>query len=148
MEFTFDNPAQVFMDLGYTHSTRYLLGTRFGSLDYYVYVGHETADVIGRHSSLVGRSRLKPRYSLGYHQGCYGYEDRGTLEWAATRYRANAIPLDGLHVDVDIQHAYQTFTINEDRFPDPHGMFAGLRALGVKCATNITPSSATATPAT
>jgi alpha-glucosidase len=134
-----DNPAQVFMDLGYTNSTRYLLGTRFGSLDYYVYLGHETADVIGRHSSLVGRSRLKPRYSLGYHQGCYGYEDRRALEWAATRYRANAIPLDGLHVDVDIQHAYQTFTINEDHFPDPHGMFAGLRALGVKCATNITP---------
>jgi len=134
-----DNPAQVFMDLGYTDSTRYLLGTRFGDLDYYVYVGHETADVVGRFSSIVGRSRLKPRYALGYHQGCYGYEDRGALEWAVTRYRAHAIPLDGLHVDVDIQHDYQTFTINEDRFPDPAGMFAALRALGVKCATNITP---------
>lgn len=134
-----DNPAQVFMDLGYTDSTRYLLGTRFGDLDYYVYIGHETADVLGRFSSIVGRSRLKPRYALGYHQGCYGYEDRGALEWAVARYRANAIPLDGLHVDVDIQHDYQTFTINEDRFPDPHGMFAGLRTLGVKCATNITP---------
>ena len=58
---------------------------------------------------------------------------------AVDRYRANAIPLDGLHVDVDIQQAYQTFTINEQRFPDPRGMFAGLRASGVKCATNITP---------
>jgi alpha-glucosidase len=134
-----DNPAQVFMDLGYTNSTRYLLGIRFGDLDYYVYVGHEAADVVGRHSSLVGRSRLKPRYALGYHQGCYGYEDRKALEWAVARYRANAIPLDGLHVDVDIQHDYQTFTINKKHFPDPQGMFTGLRKLGVKCATNITP---------
>lgn len=134
-----DNPAQVFLDLGYTDSTRYLLGTRFGDLDYYVYVGHDTASVLNRHSSIVGRSRLKPRYALGYHQGCYGYEDRGALEWAVTRYRANQIPLDGLHVDVDIQHEYQTFTIDEGRFPDPRGMFTGLRALGVKCATNITP---------
>lgn len=134
-----DNPAQVFMDLGYTNSTRYMLVTRFGSLDYYLYIGYHTADVVARHSSLVGRPRLKPRYALGYHQGCYGYEDQGTLEWVVTRYRANAIPLDGLHVDVDIQHDYQTFTINQDRFPDPHGMFAGFRALGVKCATNITP---------
>lgn len=134
-----DNPAQVFMDLGITNSAQYMLGTRYADMDYYVLAGHETSDVIGRFTSMVGHSRLKPRYALGYHQGCYGYEDRGALEWAVARYRANAIPLDGLHVDVDIQQAYQTFTINEERFPNPREMFAGLRASGVKCATNITP---------
>jgi alpha-glucosidase len=134
-----DNPAQVFMDLGYTNSGQYDFGTRCGDMDYYVFVGQQTADVVGRFSSIVGRSRLKPRYALGYHQGCYGYEDRAALEWCVTRYRANAIPLDGLHVDVDFQHAYQTFTIDEECFPDPREMFADLRERGVKCATNITP---------
>jgi alpha-glucosidase len=119
-----DNPAQVFMDIGYADSGQCLFGTRYADMDYYVFAGHEAADVVGRFTSMVGRSRLKPRYALGYHQGCYGYEDRGALEWAVGRYRANAIPLDGLHVDVDIQQAYQTFTINEERFPDPRGMFA------------------------
>ncbi len=134
-----DNPGQVFVDIGQSDSSRYMLGTRFGDLDYYVFLGHTAADVVSRFTSLVGRSRLKPRYSLGYHQGCYGYEDRGSLEWAVARYRANAIPLDGLHIDVDVQHNYQTFTVNEERFPNPAEMFAGLRAQGVKCATNITP---------
>ncbi|HEX6527694.1 MAG TPA: TIM-barrel domain-containing protein [Streptosporangiaceae bacterium] len=134
-----DNPAQVFMDIGLTDSGQCLFGTRYDDMDYYVFAGHEAGDIVARFTSMVGRSRLKPRYALGYHQGCYGYEDRGALEWAVARYRANAIPLDGLHVDVDIQQDYQTFTINEGRFPDPREMFAGLRASGVKCATNITP---------
>jgi len=134
-----DNPGQAFVDIGQSDSSRYMLGTRFGDLDYYVFVGHTAADVVSRFTSLVGRSRLKPRYSLGYHQGCYGYEDRKALEWAVDRYRANAIPLDGLHIDVDVQHNYETFTVNEERFPNPADMFARLRAQGVKCATNITP---------
>jgi alpha-glucosidase len=134
-----DNLGQTFIDLGVLDSGRCLLGIRFGDLDYHVFLGGHAAEVLERFTAVVGRSRLKPRYALGYHQGCYGYEDRGALEWAARKYREHAIPLDGLHVDVDVQHDYQTFTIRTDRFPSPPEMFAGLRALGVKCSTNITP---------
>lgn len=57
------------------------------------------------------------------------------------RFRQCGIPLDGLHVDVDIQQDYRTFTIDtrEGHFPQPDEMFAALRKLGVKCCTNITP---------
>lgn len=71
-------------------------------------------------------------------QGCFGYRSRSTLEHIVCRYRANQIPLDGLAVDVDMQHKYQTFTIDQSKFPDPKGMFAALRERGVKCCTNIT----------
>lgn len=134
-----DNPSQICIDIGYLNSSRYMFGTRFGDLDYYVLVGNESAELVDAFSLIIGRSKLKPRYVLGYHQGCYGYENRVALEWAVNKHRDYQIPLDGLHVDVDVQHNYQTFTIDEGRFPNPKEMFANLRAQGIKCSTNITP---------
>lgn len=134
-----DNPGQILMDIGYLNSNRYMFGTRFGDLDYYFFMGNDTANIIDSFTSIVGRSRLKPRYILGYHQGCYGYEKRDIVEWAVQKYRDYKIPLDGMHVDVDIQHNYQTFTIDTGKFPDPDDMFKNLKDKGVKCSTNITP---------
>ncbi|MGB3636814.1 MAG: TIM-barrel domain-containing protein, partial [Rivularia sp. (in: cyanobacteria)] len=134
-----NNPTQVLVDIGYANSSRYMFGTRFGDLDYYFFLGDTAADILYGFTSIVGRSHLKPRYSLGYHQGCYGYEDRGALEWVVNKYREHNIPLDGLHIDVDLQNNYQTFTIDEQKFPDPKGMFAWLKEKGIKCSTNITP---------
>lgn len=134
-----DNLSQVCVDVGYLNSSRYMFGTRFGDFSYYFFLGDTCTDVLGAFTALVGKPRLKPRYILGYHQGCYGYENRQMLEETVRNYRAHQVPLDGLHVDVDIQHNYQTFTIDESKFPCPQEMFAGLKAQGVKCSTNITP---------
>jgi alpha-glucosidase len=134
-----DNPSQVLMDITYSNSKTYMLGVRFGDLDYYVTLGTCVAEITTNYSRLIGTSRLKPRYALGYHQGCYGYENRGALEYVVQKYRDYRIPLDGLHVDVDIQYNYQTFTIDEGKFPNPKEMFDLLRRKGVKCSTNITP---------
>lgn len=134
-----DNPSQIFVDMGYSNSSRYMFGTRFGDLDYYFFLNHEPAHLLQDFTAVVGRPRLKPRYVLGYHQGCYGYDTRSSLEWAVDKYRAYQIPLDGLHVDVDLQHNYQTFTIDTNKFPDPFSMFHNLKAKGIKCSTNITP---------
>ncbi|NER38426.1 MAG: alpha-glucosidase [Oscillatoria sp. SIO1A7] len=134
-----DNPSQILMDVGYSNSGRYMFGTRFGDLDYYVLLGEDPKNILDSFTAIVGRPALKPRYALGYHQGCYGYEKREDLEWVVDRYRAWGIPLDGLAVDVDLQANYRTFTIDVNKFWDPKGMFSGLRDRGVKCCTNITP---------
>lgn len=134
-----DNPGQILVDVGYLNSSRYMFGTRYGDLDYYFFWNSEPRHTLDDFTSIVGRPRLKPRYILGYHQGCYGYEKRDDLEWIVQKYRDYQIPFDGLHVDVDIQHNYQTFTIDTNKFPDPFSMFHSLREKGVKCSTNITP---------
>jgi alpha-glucosidase len=134
-----DNPGQILVDVGYMNSGRYMFGTRFGDLDYYFFLNSEPRHILDDFTAIVGRPRLKPRYILGCHQGCYGYDSRGSVEWAVGKYRDYQIPLDGLHVDVDIQHNYQTFTIDTNKFPDPSSMFRNLREKGVKCSTNITP---------
>ncbi len=134
-----DNPSETVLDMGYYHSDSYRLGIRYGVLDCYVLTGKNCGDVIQRFCTLSGTPHMIPRYALGYHQGCYGYEKRDDLHEVVRRYRECGIPLDGLHVDVDIQKNYQTFTIDENKFNNPKEMFAQLRAQGVKCSTNITP---------
>lgn len=134
-----DNPSETLLDMGYYKSSRYQFGIRYGVLDYYVIVGNTCGDIIKSFSNIVGTARLIPRYALGYHQGCYGYEKRSDLHEVVNRYREYQIPLDGLHVDVDLQRKYQTFTIDENKFQNPKEMFEQLRNQGVKCSTNITP---------
>lgn len=138
-----DTPGQALVDLGTCCPDEVRVGTRSGDLDHYLFVGDTPQQVLHRYSQLVDRSALKPRWALGYHQGCYGYDSRAALEYAVATYRDPRLgmPLDGLHIDVDVQREHQTFTVDDrdGRFPDPRGMFASLRAQGVKCSTNITP---------
>ncbi|KAF8453391.1 glycosyl hydrolases family 31-domain-containing protein [Kalaharituber pfeilii] len=135
-----DNLSQICIDFGDTNGGRIATGTRFGSMQYYVLAGDDIPDIIRLYTSLVGRPNLKPRYILGYHQGCYGYDRQGTVEWIVNEYKNRGWPLDGMHVDVDLQNGYRTFTINEGPlWPDPRKMFSELRKKGVRCSTNITP---------
>ena len=136
-----DNPSQTLLDVGTVHPDQVRLATRFGDYDQYLFVGDAPAAVLHRYSQLVDHARLKPRWALGYHQGCYGYDSRAALEAAADTYRdpVLGLPIDGLHIDVDIQHNYQTFTVDPGKFPEVKDMFGGLRGQGYKCSTNITP---------
>lgn len=134
-----DNASESFVDVGYSNSERYMIGTLLGDFDFYFFLGSNAQEVMSSYVSFVGTARLKPRYVLGYHQGCYGYECREDLENVVGEYRKYQIPIDGLHVDVDLQKDYRTFTIDEEKFPNPKEMFGNLRAKGIKCCTNITP---------
>jgi alpha-glucosidase len=134
-----DSASEVLMDIGACNAQEYRFGTRYDDMDFYIIIARYPADVIVNLSKIIGTARLIPRYALGYHQGCYGYEKRSDLEEAVNSYRSYNIPLDGLHVDVDLQEGYKTFTINENAFPNPTEMFSNLRKQGVKCSTNITP---------
>lgn len=144
-----DNVSQSYFNLGandYSYMTgKYYFGALYGELDYYIIIGTENsrsagvvADVLNQLTMLTGRSAMAPKYALGYHQGCYGYWNKEKLLDAAKSYRKAGVPIDGLHIDVDFQNNYRTFTISPNKFPDPKGMFDELHEMGFKCSANIT----------
>jgi len=133
-----DNAGQVCLDVGKQSADKLLLGTRFNDMDYYFVLGDDPAQVLTDYTALVGRPRLKPRYALGYHQGAFGYTSGGKWTEVVDRYRKLKIPLDAIHMDVDIQKDYKVFTVDEAKFPNPKGMFDKFREKGIKCCTNIT----------
>ncbi|KAL1636190.1 hypothetical protein SLS58_009884 [Diplodia intermedia] len=134
-----DNYSHVCVDLGKTNTTQLRIATRFNGFQGIFIAGDDISEVIRGYSSLVGRPRLMPRFVLGNHQGCYGYDRQQRVEQAVQKYRDYGIPLDGMHIDVDIQRDYRTFTIDKGKFPQPEKMFLELRKKGVRCSTNITP---------
>ncbi|CAE6473102.1 unnamed protein product [Rhizoctonia solani] len=134
-----DNFSQVCLDVGSKDNSVIRVATRFNSMQLFVVAGTSISDVITSYTSIVGRPLLKPRYVLGYHQGCYGYDTQEKIMDVVKAYREANFPLDGLHLDVDLQRNYKTFTVDPDLFPAPEKMFQDLRDQGVKCSTNITP---------
>jgi alpha-glucosidase len=142
-----DNVAQSYFNMGSSDysdmSGKYYFGALFGDLDYYVLVGSGAGSsairsVLDQYSMLTGRATMPPKYALGYHQGCYGYYDSSILLGVAQAFRDAQIPIDGLHIDVDFQNNYRTFTSSPNKFPNPEGMFDTLHQMGFKCSTNIT----------
>ena len=136
-----DNYSQVCIDLGVSDQTAIRVATRFNTFHGIFVAGDSIQEVIQLYTSVVGKPRLKPRYVLGYHQGCYGYDNQDMVLDCINQYRASGFPIDGMHIDVDMQDDYRTFTIDTrpGHFPNPKEMFATLRRLGIKCSTNITP---------
>jgi alpha-glucosidase (family GH31 glycosyl hydrolase) len=134
-----DNYSQVCLDVGRLDWLNVRLATRFNAFAGIFFAGDNIQDIIQLFTSIVGRPMLKPRYILGYHQGCYGYDTRQKVEDTVDKYRQYGYSMDGMHIDVDMQDNYRTFTINLNTFPDPPSMFRKLRGQGIKCSTNITP---------
>jgi alpha-glucosidase len=139
----FDNPSQSYFNLGVDGNTnmfgKYYFGALYGEMDYYFMAGDGCPDVLAQYTTLTGRSPMPPKYVFGFHQGGYGYFDRYVLAKVANSYRAAHIPIDGLHIDVDFQNNYRTFTHSEMKFPDVEEMMNDLHTIGFKCSTNITP---------
>jgi alpha-glucosidase len=136
----FDNESQSYFNLGAGGMTgRYYFGALYGEIDYYFMAGSNTAEVLQQFVTLTGSPALPPMWALGYHQGCYGYYDHEKVLGAVNAYRQAAIPLDGIHIDVDFQNNYRTFTASPMKFPSGgKTTFAALADLGVKASTNIT----------
>ena len=140
-----DNESQTYMNFGASSAYngnmygKYFFGALYGELDYYFMAGADTPAVLRQYSTLVGAAALAPMWALGNHQGCYGYYDQGKVLNSIQQYRAAGIPLDGMHIDVDLQDNYRTFTVSEKKFPNNGAdCFSKAAALGVKCSTNIT----------
>lgn len=138
-----DNPGQTFANVEANDYSsmdgKYYLGGLYNELDTYFFAGSNVRDILEQYTTLTGRSPMPPRYAFGFHQGAYGYFDRYKLATAANSYRAARIPCDGLHIDVDFQDNYRTFTHSELKFPNTKELFDDLHLIGFKMSTNITP---------
>jgi alpha-glucosidase len=141
----FDNTCQSYFNLA--QGDAYYFGSLYGEMNYYVFTGQDASSILKDLDSLTGPKRMPPKYALGFHQGGYGpnYNSQDALMRIAVDYRSNRIPIDGLHIDIDIQDKYRNFTVDTNRFHDARGMLSALAQIGYKCSTNVTPMIAVGT---
>jgi alpha-glucosidase len=135
----YDNSYRTFFDFGRHSQEAVDYAANGGELNYYFFHGPSLKKIVSRYTVLTGRMPLPPLWSLGNQQCRYSYYPDTLVEDIARTYRTHDLPLDVLYLDIHYMNGYRDFTWNPQRFPDPKGMIARLKAEGVKVVTIVDP---------
>jgi alpha-glucosidase len=134
-----DNTFQTDFNFGASNNRFSSFGARGGELNYYFIYHSRLADIITSYTSLTGRTKLPPMWSLGYQQCRYSYYPDTEVLRIAQTLREKKIPADGITLDIHYMDNYQLFTWNKERFPDPVSMTTKLKQMGFKTTVIVDP---------
>lgn len=135
----FDNNFKTFFDMGKENSKYYYFGADDGNLDYYFIGGEDMKEVIGGYTYLTGTTPIPQKWVLGYQQSRWGYAPESRVREIADGFRANHIPCDVIHLDIDYMDNYKVFTWDEVKFPNHQNTIKELNSQGFKIVTIIDP---------
>ncbi|ANF98636.1 alpha-glucosidase [Paenibacillus bovis] len=133
-----DNPGRSDFDMR-SYGVSYTIGCTTGAYDIYFIHGPEIKDVVSRYTALTGRIALPPKWALGYHQSRYSYMDQKEVMELAYSFRDKNIPCDVIYLDIHYMDEYRVFTFDKIRFPDPQGMIAKLKEMGIRIIPIVDP---------
>ncbi|MFD0672370.1 TIM-barrel domain-containing protein [Cohnella sp. GCM10027633] len=117
----------------------YRMHAEGGQFDTFFFAGPTAKDVVGQYTALTGRAPIPPKWALGYHQSRYSYETDAEVRDLVRVFKEKNIPLDAVYLDIHYMHGYRVFTFDRDRFPDPAGLIAELRAQGIRVIPIVDP---------
>jgi alpha-glucosidase len=134
-----DNTFRSNFDIGHQSEGLLSFGADGGELDYYFINGPDPKSVITRYTALTGRMPLPPRWALGYHQCRYSYYPDSKVRFIAQNFRERRIPADVIWLDIHYLEGFNPLTWDRQRFPDPPGLMADLRRIGLRTVVIIDP---------
>ncbi|HSY61112.1 MAG TPA: TIM-barrel domain-containing protein, partial [Cytophaga sp.] len=134
-----DNTFQSDFNFGASNNRFSSFGARGGEMNYYFIYHQRLADIITSYTSLTGRMKLPPMWSLGYQQNRWSYFPEAEVMRIAQTLREKKIPADGITLDIHYMDNYQLFTWNKERFPNPPGMTKKLKDLGFHTTVIVDP---------
>jgi alpha-glucosidase len=134
----YDHPGRVELDLAKTDPSRVVVSAA-DDLEVSVILGPTPAEVLERYTALTGRMPMPPLWALGNQQSRWSYMDADEVRSVAAGFRSRGIPCDVLYLDIDHMDGYRVFSWDSERFPDPAGLIAALRADGFRVVTITDP---------
>jgi len=134
-----DNPARQYWDTRDCERGKITVDAEDGYLDIYLVRGDGPREIVRRYTALTGLPPLPPLWSLGYHQSRYSYMNQQEVVDTAAQFRANDLPADVIHLDIDYMDGYRVFTWDPERFPEPETMCRELHAMGFRVVTIVDP---------
>lgn len=96
-------------------------------------------DLLAAYTTLTGRGKLPPLWSLGHQQSRWSYPDKRTVMDVAEQYRKRSIPCDTMVLDIDYMEDYRVFTSSQERFPEFKEMIAELGKNNFRVVTIVDP---------
>ena len=134
-----DNTYRTAFDFGKECDDYIRFAHADGALDYYMIPGRDIKEVLRKYTALTGQSNLQQKWVYGYHQSHWGYLSADEIRQICDTMRANHIPFDAIHWDIDYMEGYRVFTFNGKRFADPRGLCEYLKSIRVKPIAIIDP---------
>ena len=95
-----DNTFQSDFNFGASNDRFSSFGARGGEMNYYFIYHSKVADIIKSYTSLTGRMKMPPLWSLGYQQNRYSYYPDTEVLRIAQTLREKKIPADGITLDI------------------------------------------------
>jgi len=135
----FDNSYRTHFDFGANSPEYASYSAEGGELNYYFFSGPSIKKILGRYADLTGHLPMPPKWALGNQQSRWSYYPDTVAEEVVQRYRAEDLPLDVLHLDIDYMNQYRVFTWDPHGYPDPTAFTGKLRKLGVKVVVIVDP---------
>ncbi len=135
----FDNSYRTHFDFGANSPEYASFSAEGGELNYYFFAGPSMKKILGRYADLTGHLPMPPKWALGNQQSRWSYYPDTVAEEVVQRYRAEDLPLDVLHLDIDYMNQYRVFTWDPHGYPDPTAFTGKLRKLGVKVVVIVDP---------
>lgn len=134
-----DNTYQSDFNFGASNNRFSSFGAKGGEMNYYFIYHKHIADIITSYTSLTGRMKMPPLWSLGYQQNRYSYYPETEVFRIAQTLREKKIPADGITLDIHYMDHYKVFTWDKDRFPNPLAMTNKLKDMGFKLTVIVDP---------
>ena len=134
-----DNSYRTRFDFGKEQADYYFWSHAGGALDYYLIPGKHPGEVLERYLTLTGKAMLQQKWVYGFHQSRWSYFSQEEVLDMVDTMRANRLPIDAVHMDIDYMEGFRVFTFHHSRFPDPKAYTQQLAQRKVKPITIIDP---------
>ncbi|MCC5920456.1 MAG: glycoside hydrolase family 31 protein [Cyclobacteriaceae bacterium] len=134
-----DNSSKSHFNFGASNDRFSSFAVEQGDMDYYLFVGDDTRDILAGYSHVTGMMSMPPKWSLGYQQCRYSYYPDTEILSVAKNFRDRKIPADVMYFDIHYMDKYKIFTWDENRFPDPEGMLNQLSDMGFQSVIIVDP---------
>lgn len=133
-----DNPARQVWEVGQPEDNLCRVTADSGEINLYLFTGPRLPEILRAYTTLTGRMKMPPIWSLGYHQSRYSYSSAKELEAIAAEFRQRQIPCDALYLDIDHMNGYRVFTFGKS-FPKASATVARLHREGFKIIPIVDP---------
>ncbi|CAF4952244.1 unnamed protein product [Rotaria sp. Silwood1] len=129
------------MDYSFGPEPSLTIRTIGGILDFFVFLGPSTEQVVQQYTWLVGRSFLPPYWGLGFQLSRWDYGNLTHMQMVNKRNRDAGIPLDVQYADIDYMDAEKDFTIDPINYRGLKEFFSQIRTEGMRTVVILDPGT-------
>ncbi|HIV54853.1 MAG TPA: glycoside hydrolase family 31 protein [Candidatus Anaerobiospirillum stercoravium] len=109
-------------------------------LDYWICAGDTPAEIEEQYAAVTGTVPMMPEYAMGFWQCKLRYATQEQLLEVAREYKRRGLPLDVIVCDFFHWEHQGDWNFDPTYWPDPEGMIAELKSMGIELMVSIWPT--------